>query len=68
MRVNKLSGVSRIIHRDRTADPNISYRHNETVRKNYIRHMHLVEKIIGRPFDGKLTILECKKCMQELNK
>ena len=66
MRVNKPTGINRIVRRDRTKNPNISYQKNETVRKNYIRHMHLVEKIIGRPFDGKLTKQECKKCMDEL--
>jgi len=67
MRINKSAGINRILHRDRACNPNISYHQNETVRKNYIRHMHLIEKIIGRPFDGKLTKHECKKCMETLN-
>jgi hypothetical protein len=64
---NEPTGISRIV-RNRTPhnNPNIRYHENETVRNNFIRNMHLIEKIIGRPFDGKLTKSECRRCMEKL--
>lgn len=65
--IGKPTGINRIIrNRAPHNNPNIRYHENETVRKNYSRNMYLIEKIIGRPFDGKLTKQECKKCMDAL--
>lgn len=64
---NELTGINRIVrNRAPHYNPNIRYHENETVRKNYISNMHLIEKIIGRPFDGKLTKSECRRCMEKL--
>lgn len=65
--IGKPTGLNRII-RNRTPHntPNIRHHENETVRKNYSRNEHLIEKIIGRPFDGRLTREECKKVMEAL--
>lgn len=64
---NEPTGISRIVrNRAPHYNPNIRYHENEAVRKNYSRNMHLIEKIIGRPFDGKLTKSECRRCMEKL--
>ena len=45
---NELTGINRIVrNRAPHYNPNIRYHENETVRKNYSRNMHLIEKIIG---------------------
>lgn len=64
---NEPTGISRIVrNRAPHHNSNIRYHKNQTVRRNYSRNMHLIEKIIGRPFDGKLTKSECRRCMEKL--